>query len=140
MRAAEMGADFTSLDPQSAINLARAAQETLVAEECVAVTWANECEAFLYFLRNSIDEARGHVEDANYQIGAMMNIFNTCGIRVDPFMSLSSPDPSKLRDLRQSFLDQLNSETPETSENRSFDSPYSVEVREGSEESEEESS
>ncbi|KAF8957388.1 hypothetical protein BDZ97DRAFT_1924641 [Flammula alnicola] len=54
INAAKEGAEFTSLDPQTAIDLARAARDTLAAEEKLEQLKVAECEEQLAILRDSL--------------------------------------------------------------------------------------
>jgi len=58
LEAAQRGDDFTSLDPKTAINVARAARNTLIAEEHLALSRVQECEAILTSLHDTVDEVR----------------------------------------------------------------------------------
>ena len=91
LEAAQHGDDFTSLDPQTAINVARAARNTLLAEEHLAVSRVQECEAVLTGLRDAVDEVHARVEDANLQVGRLLNIMNEQGIRLATSFNICMP-------------------------------------------------
>ena len=80
LEVAQCGDDFTSLNPEMAINVAQAACNTLLMEEHLAVSRVQECEALLTNLRDTVDEVHAWVEDANMQVGKLLNIMNNQGI------------------------------------------------------------
>ena len=93
LEAAQRGDDFTSLDPEMAINVARAARNTLLAEEHLALSRVEECEAILTSLRDAVDEVRTRVEDANLQVGRLLNIMNNEGIHIPTSLNVCMPPP-----------------------------------------------
>lgn len=99
LEAAQRGDDFTSLDPKTAIHVARAARDTLIAEEHLALSRVQECEAVLTSLRDAVDEVRARVEDANLQVRKLLNIMNDQGIHVAASMKICMPPPSETTSL-----------------------------------------
>jgi len=95
LEAVQRGDDFTSLDPQTAINIARAARDTLIAEEHLAVSRVQECEAILTGLRDAVEEVHARVEDANLQVGRLLNIMNSQGIHITTSMKICVPPSSE---------------------------------------------
>lgn len=83
MFAAEKGLNWMSLDPQLALALARAARDTLLAEEETAKLRINECENLLATLKDAADDARARFEDASHQIGTILTVFDRECIQVD---------------------------------------------------------
>lgn len=95
LEAAQRGDDFTSLDPNTAINVARAARDTLIAEEHLAISRVQECEVVLTSLRDAVDEVHARVEDANLQVGKLLNIMNAQGIHIAASMKICMPPSSE---------------------------------------------
>ena len=93
LEAAQRGDDFTSLDPETAISVARAAHNTLLAEEHLAVSKVQECEVILTSLRDAVDEVRAQVEDTNLQVGRLLNIMNNQGIHIPTSVNICMPPP-----------------------------------------------
>lgn len=91
LEAAKRGDDFTSLDPETAISVARAARDTLLAEEHLAVSRVQECEAVLTSLHDAVDEVRARLEDANLQVGRLLNIMNDNGIHISTSIKIGTP-------------------------------------------------
>ena len=102
LEAVKHGDDFTSLDPKTAINVARAARDTLMAEEHLAISRVQECEAVLTGLHDAVEEVHARVKDANLQVGRLLSIINSQGIHVAPSMKLYLP-PSSENDLLTIF-------------------------------------
>ena len=66
-------------DGQVALDLARAARNSLVAEYRVARARLKECRYMAKTLSDAVDEAHSHVQDANRQLGAVLNAFQKEG-------------------------------------------------------------
>ena len=105
LEAAQCGDDFTSLNPKMAIHVARAARDTLIAEEHLALSRVQECEAVLTSLCDAVDEVRAWVEDANLQVGKLLNIMNDQGIHIAASIKICMPPPSETPSL--TILDTL---------------------------------
>jgi hypothetical protein len=78
--AAQQGLNWTALDPQLALELARAARDTLMAEEETAKLRVDECESLLATLKDSVDDAHARVEEAHHQIASILTFFDKQGI------------------------------------------------------------
>jgi len=83
MLASQKGLNWTSLDPQLALALARAARDTLMAEEETAKLKIVECENLLATLKDTLDDARARVEDAHQQIASVTSFFDQQGIQIN---------------------------------------------------------
>ena len=83
MYAVEKGFHWTSLEPQLALGLARAARDTIMAEQDAAKLRIKECEDLLETLKDSADDILARVQDANLQVGALLTTFDREAIRVD---------------------------------------------------------
>jgi hypothetical protein len=83
MLASQKGLNWTSLDPQLALALARAARDVMMAEEETAKLKIVECKNLLATLEDTLDDARARVEDAQQQIGSVLSFFDQQGIQVD---------------------------------------------------------
>ncbi|KAF8074944.1 hypothetical protein FPV67DRAFT_1665706 [Lyophyllum atratum] len=79
-----------------AIALAQAARDSLVAEAHTAVTKVKECELKLEVLRDSVEEAQARVEEANQQLGMLMEVIDSAGIHIPAAYRQSSPSSSTL--------------------------------------------
>ncbi len=91
MSITEKKPNATSLDPHLALTLARAARDVLIAEEGVARHHVKECLRMLDTLNDAADEAHACVQDANHQIGTILNMFEQQGIRVNLSSTHSKP-------------------------------------------------
>lgn len=83
MLASQKGLNWTALDPQLALALARAARDTLMAEEETARLKIVECENLLATLKDTLDDAHARVEDAHQQIASIMSFFDQRGIQIN---------------------------------------------------------
>jgi hypothetical protein len=83
MFAAEKGFHWTSLEPQLALALARAARDTIFAEQEAAKLRIKECEDRLETLKDAADHVIVRVQDASKQVGILLNSFDQEAIRVD---------------------------------------------------------
>lgn len=81
--ASQKGQNWTGLDPRLALALARAARDTLMAEEETAKLKVIECENLLSTLKDALDDARSRVEDAHQQVASVISFFDQQGIRID---------------------------------------------------------
>lgn len=79
---AEQETDHSSLDPAQALRLARAARETLLSEERLAVLKLREFETIITGLQDAVEEAHARVEEADYQVGSILSYLNSAGIRI----------------------------------------------------------
>ena len=97
LEAAKGGNDFTSLDPETAISIARAAWDTLLVEEHLAVSRVQECEVILTSLQDAVDEVCARLEDANLQVGRLLNIINENRIHISTSIKIATPlDPQTM--------------------------------------------
>ena len=97
LEAAKRGDDFTSLDPETAISIVWAAQDTLLVEEHLAVSRVQECEVILTSLQDAVDEVRTRLEDANLQVGRLLNIMNENGLHISTSIKIATPlDPQTM--------------------------------------------
>ena len=83
MYADEKGFNWTGLEPELALALARAARDTITAEQEVAKLRIKECEDRLETLKNAADDVPARVQDANEQVATLIGRFNREAIRVD---------------------------------------------------------
>lgn len=98
MAAAEQGLDWCSLSSPLAIALAQAAKETLQAEEEVVQQQLSEAKNLVATLEDTLDEARGRVLDATFQVGSVLKTFDINGLQVDPYtISCSKHQPYTLQ-------------------------------------------
>lgn len=83
MLASQKGFSWSALEPQLALALARAARDTLMAEEETAKLRVRECENLLATLKDTLDDAHARVEDAHQQIASIMTFFDQQGIQIN---------------------------------------------------------
>ena len=76
MLASQKGLNWTALDPQLALALARVARDTLMAEEETAKLRVAECENLLAILKDTQDYARARVDNTHQQIASVISFFN----------------------------------------------------------------
>jgi hypothetical protein len=81
--ASQKGLNWTSLDPQLALALARAARDALMAEEETAKLKIVECENLLATLKDTLDDAHARVEEAHQQIATIISFFDNRGIQIN---------------------------------------------------------
>jgi len=81
--AAQKGFNWTSLEPELGLALARAVRDTLMAEEETARLRVEECKSLLATLQDSMDNARARAEDAHDQVTSIMTLFDQKGIHID---------------------------------------------------------
>ncbi len=91
MLAAERHLHWSALDSQLALALAKAAKGTLEAEEEVIRSRIQEAENLAASLRDSLDEARGRVHDASFQINSILDTFQRNGITADVNSDMLTP-------------------------------------------------
>ncbi|KDR65547.1 hypothetical protein GALMADRAFT_217510 [Galerina marginata CBS 339.88] len=68
------GADFTSLGPQAAVDLACATRDNLIAEERLIEVHITECEDTLQQLRDILSEAKARVQESRSQVGNVLTV------------------------------------------------------------------
>ena len=85
MLASQQGLNWTALEPQLALALARAVRDTLMAEEETAKLRVQECENLLATLKDTMDDAHARVQDAHQQIASITSFFDQEGIRISLF-------------------------------------------------------
>lgn len=94
--AAQKGFNWTSMEPDLGLVLARAVRDTLMAEEETARLRVEECKCLLATLQDSMDDAHARAEDAHQQVTSMMTLFDQQGIHIDfrplPFSSMPLQD------------------------------------------------
>lgn len=83
MLASENGSSWSCLEPQLALTLARAARDTLMAEEKTARLRIRECEDMLATLKDSLDDAQARVTDSHQQIASILTFIDQQGIRIN---------------------------------------------------------
>lgn len=83
MLASQKGLNWTALDPQLALALARAARDTLMAEEETARLKIVESENLLATLKDTLDDVHARVEDAHQQIASIISFFDQRGIHIN---------------------------------------------------------
>lgn len=109
--AEEQGSGCNALHPQVALALARATRDALTAEEEAAKLRVLECEQLLETLKDAAEDAHARVEDANFQIGQILSIFDRQGIQVDLrkkiFEPSQSPHPFSMTDSGCCFFQVL---------------------------------
>ena len=118
--ASQKGLNWTALDPQLALALARAARDTLMAEEETAKLKVVECENLLATLKDTLDYAHAQVEDAHQQIASVISFFDQRGVQINlrplHFDSLQDPlssDMDSISDHSQSDSDNDNKSFPD---------------------------
>lgn len=129
MDASEGGAEHTSLNPQAAVDLAKAAHDSLLAEETLAHLKVAECEAKLQLLRDDAEAASARSLEANFQVGKILAILDAAHIRVNlpletgPYSDeLSSPDLDLDPFIHQSInVDYSDDESIDDSTSMEFD-------------------
>jgi hypothetical protein len=79
--AARKGYHWTALDPESALALARAARNSLVAEEEVLNLRVVECRRLLETLEDQLDDTQTRIKEARLQVGGVMEFMDEidCG-------------------------------------------------------------
>jgi hypothetical protein len=89
----ENGGDVNKLDPDTDLNLARLARETLASEYDLAVSKFNACQKELAVLHDAVDEALVFLTDADHQIGRIFNTLHKAHITIPkhplPYSSLN---------------------------------------------------
>ena len=112
--ASQKGLNWTALDPQLALALARAARDTLMAEEETARLKVVECENLLAALKDTLDYAHARVEDAHQQIASVISLFDQRGVQINlrplNFASLQHPFFSDNIDNIDSISDNSDSD------------------------------
>ena len=83
MFASQKGFSWSALEPQLALALARAARDTLMAEEETAKLRVSECENLLATLKDTLDDAHARVADAHQQIASIMTFIDQQGIHIN---------------------------------------------------------
>ena len=118
MLASQKGLNWTTLDPQLALALARAARDTLMAEEETAKLKIVECENLLATLKDTLDDARARVEDAHQQIASITSFFDQHRIQINlrPLHFEVFQDPSP----RSPDIDSISDHTGSQSDNESL--------------------
>ena len=82
--AAERGLEWTGLDAQLALALAKAVRDTLIAEEEVMDRRIDECRSLLSTVEDSKDDAKGRVFEASYQVESVLNYLKRMGLQEPP--------------------------------------------------------
>lgn len=82
MLASQKGLDWTALDPQLALALARAVCDTLMAEEETAKLHVRECENLLATLKDTMDDACARVKDIHQQVASITLFFDQAGLHI----------------------------------------------------------
>jgi len=92
---AERSKEPEGINQQYALALARAAHDTLMAEEKLAKSRVTECLRLLDTLHDAVDAIHFQVKEANFQLGSVLNIVDRLGISIDPSEStrLIGPRP-----------------------------------------------
>jgi len=107
------------LDPQDALQLARAARNVVLAEFRTAHLRVTECEMLLETLKDAEEQAHTTC-DANDQIGSLLTFFHRQGIRIDLLPPLHDVSTT-----RHTFhMDSLPSFPSLHSETHSVDSDF----------------
>jgi hypothetical protein len=83
MLASQKGLNWTVLDPQLALALARAVRDTLMAEEKTAKLRILECENLLATLKDTLDNSQARVEDAHQQIASVISFLDQQQIQIN---------------------------------------------------------
>lgn len=81
--AARKGSYYISLEPQTAIDVARAAREILLSEEHLLLAVIREREEELIDLRDALEEVHARVGDADRQVGVLSSVFERLGIPIE---------------------------------------------------------
>ncbi|KAF8164423.1 hypothetical protein BJ912DRAFT_934956 [Pholiota molesta] len=81
--AASQGSNWSSMEPQLALALARAARDTLIAEENTLKLRVTECQRQLETLTDDLDYAHVRVQQAHLQVGDLMESLFKLQIPVD---------------------------------------------------------
>lgn len=77
MQIKENGGQLSALDPETSVNLARLARETLASEYELATSRLKACRKELDVLQNAVDEALVHLADADDQLAHIFNVLET---------------------------------------------------------------
>lgn len=83
MYASDKGQNFSELDPEIGLALARAASNLLEAEASAAQTRIKECATQLLILQETADDINARLEDANHQLGAVLHHIRSEGLPVE---------------------------------------------------------
>ncbi len=105
LHATEQGLEWTGLDGQLAFALAEAVRATLVAEEQAIVRRIEECRSVMATLRDSRDDTRGRILEAEFQATSVLNYFKHSGL---PFQ----PSPLLLLDSEREDAEEIRSGSP----------------------------
>ncbi|KJA27802.1 hypothetical protein HYPSUDRAFT_197960 [Hypholoma sublateritium FD-334 SS-4] len=106
MCVAEQGLAWTALDAQLALALARAARDTLHAEEDAARKRVTECERLLATLADASDDARACAQEADEQVNALLAYFGRAGLQVD--LSARNYEPADTSLLYRARVDDVS--------------------------------
>lgn len=87
----EQGGDCTSLSVPIALRLARAARDTLISEERLALLRVKEYEIHLGNLQDNAEEAHARVQEADHQVGSLLSCLDSCGISANEGFSTFTP-------------------------------------------------
>lgn len=119
--ACQKGLNWTALDPQLALALARAARDTLMAEEETTRLKVVECENLLATLKDTLDDACARVEDAHQQIASIISFFDLRGIQINlrPLQFKSHQDRSLPGDM-DSISNHSQTDSDSDNDNDSF--------------------
>jgi hypothetical protein len=111
MLASRTGFSWSSLEPQLGLALARAARDTLMAEEETVKLRIRECENLLATLKDTLDDTHARVTDAHNQIASIMSFIDQQGIQIN-LRPLSLPfDPHPNQSLHNGFTSHLDFDT-----------------------------
>jgi predicted nuclease with TOPRIM domain len=77
MQIRERGGRLSMLDPETSVNLARLARETLASEYELALSRLKACRKELDVLQNAVDEALAHLTDADDQLVQLFDMLDS---------------------------------------------------------------
>ena len=90
----EEGGKLSTLDPQTALTLARLARETLSSEYELALTKLDACRQELVTLQDAVDEALVYLADADEQVAQIFNTLNRGCINIPGYPTPLPPNPT----------------------------------------------
>jgi hypothetical protein len=122
LKIGEDGRKLSTLDPQTALTLARLARETLASEYELALAKLNACRQELITLQDAVDEALVYLADADEQVGQVFNILSRGRINVPGYPTPFIPNPTYDRPDSLFLTNSINSGSSDSQGRTSYDS------------------
>jgi hypothetical protein len=90
----EDGGKLTTLDPRTALTLARLTRETLASEYELAVAKLEACQQEMVALQDAVEEALVYLADADDQVAQIFNILHSGRISIPEYPVPYPPNPT----------------------------------------------